>query len=322
MAKSGYTYSVYVDDNFHFTDEEERYKLGDFATLDEAVAACKLLVDQFLKVEVPLDETAAERYEQYTGFGPDPFIVTNDPGAGHPTFSAWSYANERCQEVVDAAMALTRTEALPPVELWTTTSLLIVALLTFFLPLLTIQIPLMGTQYVSGYDIFSKTRQFENQLSSISGGSKKPSERQQSDQPTLSIPQNAEHPLPLSVRFAPLVPIEVTLAFVSCLVALLASRWAIVASKVAATVGAVSALSATIHVVIINADLHTWLQEPTPLSLNGGNPFAGFAQQLGKVLASSIQIVPGVGLYVLAVALVLVALAYHSRLLARLRLDK
>ena len=71
-------------------------------------------------------------------------------------------------------MAPTTTEARPPVELWTTTSLLIVALLTFFFPLLTIQIPLMGTQYVSGYDIFSKTRQFEKQLSSISKGSKRP----------------------------------------------------------------------------------------------------------------------------------------------------
>jgi hypothetical protein len=99
-------------------------------------------------------------------------------------------------------MAPTRTEALPPVELWTSTSLLIVALLTFFLPLLTIQIPLMGTQYVSGYDIFSKTRQFEHQLSSISGGSKKPSvELGERQQPTLSIPQNPEHPFPLSVRF-------------------------------------------------------------------------------------------------------------------------
>jgi hypothetical protein len=45
-------------------------------------------------------------------------------------------------------VAPTRTEALPPVELWTTTSLLIVALLTFFFPLLTIQIPLMGTRNV------------------------------------------------------------------------------------------------------------------------------------------------------------------------------
>ncbi len=224
-------------------------------------------------------------------------------------------------------MAPTRTEARPPVELWTTTSLLIVALLTFFFPLLTIQIPLMGTQYVSGYDIFSKTRQLENQLSSISKDSKKPTveldERQRSDQPspTLSIPQNPEHPFPLSVQFAPLVPIEVTLAFVSCVVALLASRWGTVTSKVAATVGAVCALSATVHVTILNSELHTWAQESMQFPLRG-NPFAGFAQQLGKVLASKVQIIPGVGLYVLAVALVLVAIAYHSRLLARLRLDK
>jgi hypothetical protein len=123
---------------------------------------------------------------------------------------------------VEVVVAPTRNEVRPPVELWTTTSLLIVALLTFFFPLLTIQIPLMGTQYVSGYD--------ENRLSSISGRSKKPTvepgERQPSDQPspTLSIPQNPEHPFPLPVEFAPLVPIEVTLAFVSCLVALLACR--------------------------------------------------------------------------------------------------
>jgi hypothetical protein len=45
----------------------------------------------------------------------------------------------------EAVMASTTTEARPSVELWTTTSLLIVALLTFFFPLLTIQIPLMGT---------------------------------------------------------------------------------------------------------------------------------------------------------------------------------
>jgi hypothetical protein len=78
-------------------DEEARYKLGDFATLEEAVVVCKRRVDQFLN-KVPIDITAAERYEQYTGFGPDPFIVTDDPDAGSPPFSAWSYAKERCQE--------------------------------------------------------------------------------------------------------------------------------------------------------------------------------------------------------------------------------
>jgi hypothetical protein len=86
-----------VDDNYHYMDEEARYKLGDFATLEEAVVVCKRRVDQFLN-KVPIDITAAERYEQYTGFGPDPFIVTDDPDAGSPPFSAWSYAKERCQE--------------------------------------------------------------------------------------------------------------------------------------------------------------------------------------------------------------------------------
>ena len=93
-----HTYTVYVDDNSHLPPDDARYKLGDFATLEEAVAACKQIVDGFFKVEVPPYITAAERYEAYTHFGPDPFIVTDDPVAGHPPFSAWGYAKERCQE--------------------------------------------------------------------------------------------------------------------------------------------------------------------------------------------------------------------------------
>jgi hypothetical protein len=98
MAKLGHTYSVYVDDNFSFPPDDGRYKLGDFATLEEAVAACKHMVDEFLKVHASLDKTAAVRYEEYTHGGPDPFIVTDDPAAGNPAFSAWSYAKERCEE--------------------------------------------------------------------------------------------------------------------------------------------------------------------------------------------------------------------------------
>ena len=96
MAKLGHTYSVHVDDNFHYQDEGARYKLGDFSTLEGAVAACKEVVDQYLRDEAPLDQTATERYALYPGFGPDPFIMTDDPAAGHPPFSAWTYAREKC----------------------------------------------------------------------------------------------------------------------------------------------------------------------------------------------------------------------------------
>jgi hypothetical protein len=98
MAESGYKYTVYVDDNYHYMDESERYKKGDYATLDEAIAACKQMVDDFLKDEVEPGGTAAERHAQYTGFGPDPFIVTDDPNVGSVPFSAWSYAQERCEQ--------------------------------------------------------------------------------------------------------------------------------------------------------------------------------------------------------------------------------
>jgi hypothetical protein len=104
MARLGHTYLVYVDDNYSLPPDDSRYKLGDFSTLEKAVAACKRMVDTFLKIHVPLDKTAAERYEEYTQAGPDPFIVTDDPAAGNPVFSAWNYAKERCEEDQDKNM--------------------------------------------------------------------------------------------------------------------------------------------------------------------------------------------------------------------------
>jgi hypothetical protein len=98
MTGSAYTYTVYVDDNFHYMDEEERYKLGDFAALEEAIAACKRVVDTFLEDETTGAAPARERYRQYTSFGPDPFVKTDDPDAKQPLFSAWNYAEKRCLE--------------------------------------------------------------------------------------------------------------------------------------------------------------------------------------------------------------------------------
>jgi hypothetical protein len=98
MLRSKYTYSVYVDDNYDLPPDDERYKLGDFATLQAAVAACKGMVDEFLNGQAAPERTAAERYKQYTQFGPDPFILTEDPDVGPPPFSAWDYAKQQCQQ--------------------------------------------------------------------------------------------------------------------------------------------------------------------------------------------------------------------------------
>ena len=95
-------YKVLIDDNFHFMDEDERVTHGLFATALEAVAACKLIVDECLEPMIQPGMTAAALYEQYEGFGDDPFIVPVDPKDAPVDFSAWGYAKERCEAIIGA----------------------------------------------------------------------------------------------------------------------------------------------------------------------------------------------------------------------------
>jgi hypothetical protein len=97
-------YKVLIDDNFHFMDESERITHGVFASADEAITACKHIVDECLKPTQP-GMTATALYEQYKGFGDDPFIMPVDPDDAPVSFSAWEYAKGRC-EVLGAKTSL------------------------------------------------------------------------------------------------------------------------------------------------------------------------------------------------------------------------
>lgn len=90
-------YVVYVDDNFHFMDESERYKLGEYSSCEEAVEACKKIVDEYFSQIPDGTYTYEELYNGYTTFGEDPFIVS---GNKECFFSAWDYAKQRCSERV------------------------------------------------------------------------------------------------------------------------------------------------------------------------------------------------------------------------------
>jgi hypothetical protein len=89
-------YKVVVDDNFHYMDESERYTHGEFETSEVALGAAKVLVDADLNSLYQTGMTADELYRQYTSFGNDPYIVSEDQSCH---FSAWSYAKERCQDI-------------------------------------------------------------------------------------------------------------------------------------------------------------------------------------------------------------------------------
>jgi hypothetical protein len=86
---------VYVDDNFHNGDENERYKLGEFDTREEALAACKAKVDEYFERIKKGAYSFKELWEGYMLYGEDPFII-NDYNEAR--FSAWGYAKQRCLE--------------------------------------------------------------------------------------------------------------------------------------------------------------------------------------------------------------------------------
>ena len=85
-------YTVLVDDNFHYMDARHRWTLGVFDTLDEALAACRRIVDEDLANLHEPGMSGQELFERYCMFGEDPFVF--DPGV---EFSAWDYAREQAE---------------------------------------------------------------------------------------------------------------------------------------------------------------------------------------------------------------------------------
>lgn len=85
-------FTVYVDDNFHYQDEDERYKLGAFPTYEDALDACCAVVRKDLEQFFKTGMSAADLVSQYSGFGEDPFIIPTPEGTEQ--FSALNYARE------------------------------------------------------------------------------------------------------------------------------------------------------------------------------------------------------------------------------------
>jgi hypothetical protein len=87
-------YVVMVDDNFHYMDEDERYRHGEFEDAGVAVEHCRGIVDEYLESAFEPGMSTQELWQSYMSFGEDPFILSVD--ATPVRFSAWDYARERC----------------------------------------------------------------------------------------------------------------------------------------------------------------------------------------------------------------------------------
>ena len=86
-------YKVIVADNYHYMDEGESFASGKFATIEDAIIKCKLIVDDYLLSAFQPGMTSDDLYDNYQSFGEDPYIE------GENIFSAWAYAKKKCIEI-------------------------------------------------------------------------------------------------------------------------------------------------------------------------------------------------------------------------------
>ncbi len=93
-------YVVMVDDNFHYMDEDERYKLGEFADPGVAIEQCHRIVDEYLDSAYKPGMQSSELWGSYVSFGEDPFILS--VGVTPVRFSVRDYGRARCEVICGA----------------------------------------------------------------------------------------------------------------------------------------------------------------------------------------------------------------------------
>ena len=91
-------YKVYVDDNYHCMDASERYSVGSFDSLEEAVDRCKEITIKSLKGFYEKGITPETLSAQWAMFGEDPYVFGGD---GAVPFSARKFISiELCKEII------------------------------------------------------------------------------------------------------------------------------------------------------------------------------------------------------------------------------
>ena len=207
-------------------------------------------------------------------------------------------------------------------ERWITGALLAVSLLTFFFPLASLQLPVLGNQDVSGYELVAKGKEFSQTLDAVKSkelSAESPETSQLAPGDSESTVSHSS--MPLSVQALPLIPVEIIISFGCALIALFCCVGPFGSSpaKAFSTLGSVAAIVALLHLSIANSDLHAWFREQMKAdsSALANNPFAGLAQQIANLAVNSIKLKPGTGLYVLASTLSLASILLLSKVFSQ-----
>ncbi len=97
MSKS---YTVFIDDNYHYMDEGERYAIGSYDSLEKAIEACEKITLRSLNDLYEEGITPEALSARWAMFGEDPFIVGCENGV---PFSARKYVTTAlCRSLIDS----------------------------------------------------------------------------------------------------------------------------------------------------------------------------------------------------------------------------
>jgi hypothetical protein len=200
-------------------------------------------------------------------------------------------------------------------EQWIVSSLLVIALLTFFFPLTTIRVPVLGNMDLSGYDLISKAQVLNHDLDAIGDQRLADMANGPSEAAPIASAPTPQIAMPFSVRKLLFVPIEILVSFICALIALLtclrpvklALRNALLAF------GCAAATIAIIHLAIANSDIHTWFQNQITSDPSvDASPLSGLAVQIVQLAANAVQLQASAGLYVLAATMLLATVVLQS----------
>jgi len=101
-------FKVFVDDNYHYMDESERYTAGSYNSLEKAIERCKKITIQSLEDLCEKGISPEKLSAQWSMFGEDPFIVG---GSGTVPFSARKFIiAELCKVVIASRNIGTRDQ--------------------------------------------------------------------------------------------------------------------------------------------------------------------------------------------------------------------
>lgn len=174
-------------------------------------------------------------------------------------------------------------------------AVVLIGVVSFFLPLVRVQAPMVGTQRISGWDAVQRSQQ-KSQRDDLGLS-------QTLDQLRADILHQQRQQAPLAVRQAEALKVTLPVAYVCLLLAaalvFLPASWPL---QLAAVLGLLSGVYSLISVF--------WLNSGVKAMLAGmGGRRGGFLGLFGRKVAQNVEVSPEFGLYLLLATLVVLLLA-------------